>query len=150
MGSFFQSLPKLTPASFQYKVGQFRGQILIVGNSMEKGGTMQLYAACYTCIVAENVFGSFGFTNWGRNPHGAGWQPNIKNIIADNTFTAGAGVLGECILCFCGHTHPSTDFFTPLVIIGCSRTCSSMSGQNCSSLKQGQEFCPEGFFLGRE
>ena len=47
------------------------------------------------CIVAENQFGvprtkgepaKFGLSNWGRNPHGAGWQPNLNNLIHDNTF----------------------------------------------------------------
>lgn len=40
-----------------------RGQLLLVGNDFVYGGGVQLYAACYDCVVAENKFRHFGFSN---------------------------------------------------------------------------------------
>lgn len=54
------------------QVGLMRGQILVVGNDFVFGGAMQFYSNCLDCVVAENIFGSFGFVNWGRNPSGIG------------------------------------------------------------------------------
>ena len=74
------------------QIGPFRGQLLLVGNyfALGYGGrSTQLYAACYDCVVAQNTYGSFFFSNWGRGPHGAGWQPNLNNIIADNSGRTG-------------------------------------------------------------
>jgi hypothetical protein len=56
------------------QIGQMRGQLLLVGNDFVYGGGVQLYAACYDCVVAENHFREFGLSNWGRAPHGVGWQ----------------------------------------------------------------------------
>jgi hypothetical protein len=91
------------------EIGQMRGQLLIVGNNFVKGGSTQLYAACYDCVVAENHFEDFGFSNWGRNPHGAGWQPNINNIMVDNMLARNG-----------------------FAIRGCSATCSDPRGLHCT------------------
>ena len=56
------------------QIGPMRGQLLLVGNDFVYGGGVQLYAACYDCVVAENHFREFGLSNWGRAPHGVGWQ----------------------------------------------------------------------------
>ena len=60
------------------QVGLMRGQILVVGNDFVFGGAMQFYSNCLDCVVAENIFGSFGFVNWGRNPSGIGESIPIK------------------------------------------------------------------------
>jgi hypothetical protein len=54
------------------QVGLMRGQIMVVGNDFVFGGAMQFYSNCLDCVVAENIFQSFGFVNWGRNPSGIG------------------------------------------------------------------------------
>ena len=61
LDSPFNPLPAVGQSAIQ--IGQMRGQISIVGNTFVKGGDVQLYAACYDCLVAENTFGQFGFTN---------------------------------------------------------------------------------------
>ena len=83
----FNPAPAVGRSAIQ--IGQMRGQISIVGNTFAKGGGVQLYAACYDCLVAENTFGQFGFTNWGLNPHGVGWQPNLNNLVVDNKMAYG-------------------------------------------------------------
>jgi hypothetical protein len=107
--------PSPTAAS-TLQIGPFRGQIMIVGGHFQAGGTMQLYAACYDCVVAENTFGEFGFSNWGRNPHGFGWQPNLNNLVADNVMLGrdGRGTMG---------------------VLGCSQSCSDADGGHCSSIR---------------
>ena len=37
------------------QLGPMRGQLLLVGNDFVYGGGMQLYAACYDCVVGESV-----------------------------------------------------------------------------------------------
>ena len=96
------------------QVGQFRGQLIILGNAFLKGGGMQLYAACYDCVVAENEFREFGFSNWGRNPHGTGWQPNLNNVMADNKMT-----------------NPNVNEAV-MGVRGCSLSCSDSQGQHCT------------------
>ena len=53
--------PPIAPHSSIVQIGPFRGQLLLVRNHFVSGGTVQLYAACYDCIVAENEFEEFGF-----------------------------------------------------------------------------------------
>ena len=69
------------------------------------GGALQLYAACYDCVVADNKFGvprhpgepaNFGLSNWGRNPHGTGWQPNLNVLFHDNQFGSSGPNLHGC------------------------------------------------------
>eukprot|EP00040_Diaphanoeca_grandis_P035013 m.219104 g.219104 ORF g.219104 m.219104 type:complete len:860 (-) comp33288_c4_seq1:71-2650(-) len=108
--------PAPTSAS-TVQIGQFRGQILIVGGDFVAGGTMQLYAACYDCVVAENKFRDFGFTNWGLNPHGAGWQPNLNNLMVDNAMLGPRGV--------------------DMGVLHCSQTCSDAACGNCYSFGHG-------------
>jgi hypothetical protein len=112
------------------QVGQFRGQILVVGNDFVHGGSMQLYAACYDCLVAENTFRKFGFSNWGRNPHGAGWQPNLNNIMADNTMMVEGGGMS---------------------VRGCSTTCTDVEGK-CTSAPHTAVWagCGNNTLLGRD
>jgi hypothetical protein len=81
--------PQPSTASSALQIGLMRGQIMIIGNDFVFGGAMQLYANCLDCVVAENTFRSFGFTNWGRNPHGIGLQTNLNNIMCDNRFPGG-------------------------------------------------------------
>ena len=83
----FESPPVVGQSTLQ--IGQMRGQVSVVGNHFVKGGAMQLYAACYDCVVAHNRFDEFGFSNWGRNPHGIGWQQNLNNLMVDNIMNLG-------------------------------------------------------------
>lgn len=87
---------------------------MIVGGDFVSGGDMQLYAACYDCVVAQNKFRKFGFTNWGRNPHGSGWQPNLNNLVADNAMLGDSGIMG---------------------VLGCGLTCSDAAGGHCVSIR---------------
>ena len=115
-------------AESQVQVGSFRGQILIVGNDFQKGGGVQLYAACYDCTVAQNTFRAFGFSNWGRNPHGAGFEQNLNNHMEDNIVGLGQGV-GE----------------QAMGVRGCTLTCSAPYGNKCySPIVDGKfEGCPQ-------
>ena len=65
-------------ASSSLQVGLMRGQIMVVGNDFVFGNAMQFYSNCLDCVVAENVFRSFGFVNWGRNPSGIGESSPIQ------------------------------------------------------------------------
>lgn len=120
--------PPPTPAS-TVQIGPYRGQIMLVGNLFQKGGNVQLYAACYDCTVAQNVFAQFGFTSWGRNPHGAGFQPNLANFIEDNVVTGAIGVRGCSATCSAPFGarcfRPSTD--------GCSNNGTSDAGRDCAA-----------------
>lgn len=127
------------------QIGQMRGQLLVVGNHFVKGGSMQLYAACYDCVVAENRFDDFGFANWGRNPHGVGWQPNLNNVMLDNIMNTGLGsmsVRGCGVSCSAsfgsaadidGNKY-SANSVTPCVssLGECSGNSTSLLGRDCA------------------
>ena len=127
------------------QIGQMRGELLVVGNQFIKGGAMQLYAACYDCVVAENRFEQFGFSNWGRNPHGVGWQPNLNNVMLDNTMNAGSstmGVRGCGISCSASYGSAvdlsgkySANAVSPCSsrsLGGCSGNSTSLLGRDCA------------------
>ena len=54
--------------------------------------------ACLCWNAAENTFRKFGFSNWGRAPHGVGWQPNLNAIMADNHFPPGDCCRGMSVM----------------------------------------------------
>ena len=70
--------PPPAAALSSLQIGPMRGQIMVVGNDFVYGGAMQFYAACLDCVVAENIFRSFGFVNWGRNPSAIGESNPIQ------------------------------------------------------------------------
>jgi hypothetical protein len=74
------------------QIGKLEGQMLFVGNRWE-ASHFQLYAACFDCVVAENVFNGSFAASWGRNPHAlfGGWQPNLQVEWNDNT------IIGESV-----------------------------------------------------
>ena len=132
------------PTDFSvFQIGPMRGQIMLVGNDFVYGGGAQLYAACYDCIVAENHFQEFGLSNWGRAPHGVGWQPNINALMVDNVFdrsdrSGGAEVLGCSATCSGSYNdadeekicHPAESHSGEW--IGCSGNATSQLGRDCT------------------
>lgn len=137
----FEPSPVISESILQ--IGPMRGQVSIVGNHFVKGGGVQLYAACYDCLVAENRFDAFGFANWGRNPHGPGWQPNLNNVMVDNTLTQrGMSVRGctpTCSASYGSSPESSAYAVTPCSSIGsgggagsCSGNATSLFGRDCT------------------
>jgi len=74
----------------ELSVVPFRGDYLFVGNRFEEGGAVQLYGIAVRCILAWNVGSRFsGFSAWGRNLRGWGWQPNVHIQFLGNKIEVG-------------------------------------------------------------
>jgi hypothetical protein len=83
-------LARAPDATSRISIVPFRGNYIFAGNSFEDGGAFQLYAMSIDIIVAENTGARMtGFSSWGRNPHGWGWQPSWRCQFLNNTIAEG-------------------------------------------------------------
>ena len=79
-------------ATSRISIAPFRGRNLFIGNTFEDGGAFQLYGMALDTIVAENKGARMeGFSAWGLNPHGWGWQPVWFCQFLDNEILEGNG-----------------------------------------------------------
>lgn len=68
----------------------FRGRVLILGNTFSDGGAVQLYGMSIDCILAGNRGERMGgFSSWGRESKGWGWQPSWYCQFLDQTIAEG-------------------------------------------------------------
>lgn len=79
----------------------FRGRTLIINNTFEDGGNMQLYGMSIENIVSGNKgIRMGGFLAWGLNARLWGWQPSWYNqflnteIVEGNSYSHGPALIG--------------------------------------------------------
>lgn len=73
-----------------------RGRLLVVGNTFEDGGAVQLYSTALDTIVAENTARRIGgFLAWGMHHKGWAWTPNFRCQFLGNEILEGNGYGGE-------------------------------------------------------
>ena len=83
-------LARAPDTTSRVSVVPFRGDYVFAGNRFEDGGPFQLYAMSIDIVVAENWGARMtGFSSWGRNPHGWGWQPSWRCQFLNNTIAEG-------------------------------------------------------------